>query len=278
MQVVGEWGQAGEGPGKLTLPVSLATNRDGLIFVADAGSGFVHKFDWNGQPLASFNHPRMQRPSGIAVDDGGAVYVADYSANRVFIFYPDGRLLREIRGSARLALSGPVGVAVDSEGSIYVLEFDASRIQKFDARGRFQTSWGKDGEGPGEFHFPADLAIGPDGFLYVADTYNQRVQKFTREGQFVAQWSLPGTPQGQMAEATGITVTDEAVFLADSGNQRVQAWNLNGTLRHTDTLGDRFHDAYETPTDVAVGRNGELLVLDPSRPRILRVKVNLGGS
>lgn len=274
MQVVGEWGQGGDGPGKLQIPISLVTNSDGLVFVADAASGFVHKFDWNGQALFSFNHPRMQRPSGIALDRAGAVYVSDYSANRVFIFYPDGRLLREIRGGARLALSGPVGVAVDAEGFIYVLEFDASRIQKFDRRGRFQKSWGRDGEGPGEFHFPADLAIGPDGFLYVADTHNRRIQKFTRDGQFVAQWGTPGEARDQIAEATGIAVTDKFVFLADSRNQRVQVWNFDGSLRHADALGDHFRDTYETPTDVAIGRGGELLVLDPSRPRILRVKIN----
>lgn len=274
LQVIGEWGQAGEGPGQMNVPVSLATDGDGLVYVADAGSGFVNKYDWNGQALASFSHPRMVRPSGIAVDRGGAIYVADYSAERVFIFQPDGRLLRELRGAAGRRLRGPAGVAVDEEGYIYVLEFDGARVQKFNRRGRFVTAWGKEGTKPGEFHFPADIAVGPDGYVYVADTHNGRVQKFTRGGEFVAEWSTREAPD-EMAQATGLAVGEKLVFVADARSLRVQAWSLEGTLRHSDALGASFHGAYETPIDVAIGRDGELLVLDPAKPRVLRVKVSL---
>jgi DNA-binding beta-propeller fold protein YncE len=274
MQVIGEWGEAGEGPGKMSVPVSLATDGDGLVYVADAGSGFVNKYDWNGQALYSFEHPQMKRPSGIAVDSGGAIYVADYSAERVFVFYPDGRLLREMRGGPGRAFRGPAGVAVDGAGFIYVLEFDGARVQKFDARGRFVAAWGKEGSGPGEFGYPADMAVGPDGFVYVADTHGARVQKFTREGEYVAQWKVSAGAADGMAEATGLAVTERFVFVADARNLRVQAWSVEGELRHSDVLGESFRGQYETPTDVAVGRGGELLVLDPAKPRVLRVKVN----
>lgn len=274
LELIAEWGEAGEGPGKLQLPVSLATDRDGLVFVADAGSGFVHKFDWNGQALFSFEHPRMKRPSGIAVDRGGAVYVADYSAGRVFVFYPDGRLIRELRGGPRMAFLGPVGVAVDHDGNIYVLEFDAQRIQKFTARGRFVKAWGREGNSPGEFSFPADLAIGPDGSLYVADTHNQRVQKFTRDGEFVSAWGQAGTAPEHMDDVTGMAISQQFVFLADSGNHRVAAWTPAGTQRLAENFGGRFAKTFETPTDVALGRNGELLVLDSEGPRVLRVRIN----
>lgn len=274
MQVIGEWGEAGDGPGKMNVPVSLATDADGLVYVADAGSGFVNKFDWNGQALYAFEHPRMKRPSGIAVDSGGAIYVADYSAERVFVFYPDGRLLRELRGGPGRAFRGPAGVAVDDGGYIYVLEFDGARVQKFNSRGRFVAAWGKEGDGEGEFRYPADIAMGPDGFVYVADTHGARVQKFTRAGEFVTAWSVAGAAGGEMAEATGLTVTERFAFVADARNLRVQAWSTDGALRHSDALGESFRGQYETPTDVAVGRGGELLVLDPAKPRVLRVKVN----
>lgn len=274
MQILGEWGQAGDGPGKMNVPVSLATDSNGLVYIADAASGFVNKFDWNGQALYSFNHPRMKRPSGIAIDGGGAIYVADYSAERVFIFSPDGRLMREIRGGPGRPFRGPAGIAVDREGFIYVLEFDGARVQKFNRRGRFVAAWGKEGHGEGEFDFPADIAVGPDGYLYVADTHRPRVQKFTLAGQFVAAWGTAGSEPGGIAEATGLVVTDRFVFVADAHNLRVQAWSLEGSLRHTDPLGESFRSAYETPTDVAIGRDGELLVLDPAKPRVLRVKVN----
>lgn len=274
MQVTGEWGVPGEGPGQMNVPVSLATDGDGLVYVADAASGFVTKYDWNGQALYSFHHPRMRRPSGIAVDRGGAIHVADYSAERVFIFYPDGRLLREMRGGPGRGFRGPAGVAVDGDGFIYVLEFDGARVQKFNPRGGFVRAWGREGDGPGEFRYPADIAVGPDGLVYVADTHGARVQKFTRDGELVTAWSVAGDGPGAIAEATGLAVSDKWVFVADARNLRVQAWSSDGALQHSDTLGESFRGQYETPTDVAIGRGGELLVLDPARPRVLRVKVN----
>lgn len=274
MQVTGEWGVAGDGPGKMNVPVSLAADKDGLVYVADAASGFVTKYDWNGQALYAFGHPRMLRPSGIAVDRGGAIYVADYSAERVFIFFPDGRLLREMRGGPGRLFRGPAGVAVDDDGFLYVLEFDGARVQKFNPRGGFVRAWGREGDGPGEFRYPADMAVGPDGFVYVADTHGARVQKFTRDGEFVTAWSVAGGAPDAMAEATGLAVSDKFVFVADARNLRLQAWSTEGVLQHSDALGESFRGQYETPTDVAVGRGGELLVLDPAKPRVLRVQVN----
>lgn len=273
-ELVGEWGQPGEGAGKLKQPASIAVDVDGLVYVADAGSGFVHKFDWSGQALFSFNHPRMKRPAGIAVDEGRAIYVADSEANGVFVFYPDGRLLREMRGGPGRRFRAPAGVAVDSSGFIYVADSGANRVQKFDPRGRFLKGWGKEGSVEGEFSGPGDIAVSTDGFVYVADTRNRRVQKFTLDGEFVAAWGATGDARDQIAQPTGVDASDRFLFLADGVNRRVQAWSFDGTLQHTDTLGERFRNPTEAPCDVAAGENGELLVLDSANPRVLRVKMN----
>ncbi|MFL5496641.1 MAG: NHL repeat-containing protein [Gemmatimonadales bacterium] len=63
-------------------------------------------------------------PEGIAVDERGTVYVANYwPGNAVAVYAPgaDGDVppSRLIRG-AKTGLSGPVGVALDAEGDLYV--------------------------------------------------------------------------------------------------------------------------------------------------------------
>jgi DNA-binding beta-propeller fold protein YncE len=252
----------------------MATDATGLVYIADAGSGFVHKFDPLGEPLLSFAPEGMRRATGIAVDLGGAIYVADYARETVLVFFPDGSKLREMRGSPRQPFRGPVGVAVDGEGNLFVVEFDAHRIQKFDSRGRFVKAWGKDGSGTGEFHFPVGAAMGPDGFLYVADTHNRRIEKFTRDGAFVAAWGSAGTAPDQMGDVTGIAVSDKYVFVADSGNHRIALWTLDGHHKLTESLADRVQTEMETPTAVALGPHGELLVLDPAGARVLRFRIN----
>ncbi len=278
LQSIGEWGTAGEGPGRFKEPASIATDSAGRVYVADAGSGLVHKFDPEGKPMLSFGGDRLQRPTGIAVDRDRAIYVADYLNDRVVAFSPDGAHLRKIRGGQGRPFNGPIGVAVDNEGNLFVIEFDGHRIQKFNVHGRFLKAWGKDGSGPGEFHFPIDLAIGPDGNLYVADTHNRRVQKFTREGQFLAAWGMPGTATDMMHDITGIAVSAKHVFLTDSGNHRIQVWTLDGHHVLTDEAQGQFRSALQTPTDVALGSANELLVLNPfgpSGPRVLRFRINL---
>jgi len=41
----------------------------------------------------------------------------------------------------------------------------------------YTSMWGRQGPGPGEFHYPFDVAVDSDGFVYVTDTGNHRVQR-----------------------------------------------------------------------------------------------------
>ena len=41
---MGAWGSKGDGPGELQDPVSIAVDALGNVYIADPGTGFVHKF------------------------------------------------------------------------------------------------------------------------------------------------------------------------------------------------------------------------------------------
>jgi DNA-binding beta-propeller fold protein YncE len=273
LQFVGEWGEAGDGPGKLSLPLSITADSEGWIYIADAGSRYIHQFDAQGHLAYAFTNERLERPTGIAVASG-QIYVSDYSAERLFIFSSAGKLLQEIAGPPERHFLGPVSVAVDGEGFIYALEFDGHRVQKFDAAGRFVQHWGRDGEAPGEFHYPVDLAIGPDGYLYVADTHNRRIQKFTREGEFFTAWGKPGTASEQMDDVTGLAFFGgNFLVVADSGNRRLQIWTLAGQHLHTEDLRAHVGEGMESPADVAADNQFGLFVLDPPGRRVLRFRI-----
>ena len=46
----------------------------------------------------------------------------------------------------------------------------------FTSEGKFVTSFGRKGEGPGEFISPCGLEVDNNGVVYVCDSYNNRVQ------------------------------------------------------------------------------------------------------
>ena len=60
-------------------------------------------------------------------------------------------------------------VGRDSQGNIYILDSGDSRIQKFDSKGKYLTTIGGLGEGPGEFKNPVSLNLDRDGRMYVGD-------------------------------------------------------------------------------------------------------------
>lgn len=76
-------------------------------------------------------------------------------------------------------------VEVDGAGNIYILDFGNFRVQKFDAQGRYIRTFGKQGEGPGEFNAPTKLKIDDrTGELFVSD--NLRViKRFNEEGEYL---------------------------------------------------------------------------------------------
>ena len=276
LEYLGEWGVRGNGPGQLSVPVSLATDAVGNVFIADIGSDFIHKFDPRGQPLLSFQDDRVKKPIAVAVDRGGAIYVADLARHSIFIFLPDGTRFREIVGRPGRSFRSPAGLAVDDDGNLFVAELGAHRIQKLGPRGRILKVWGKKGTGPGEFLYPRDVALGVDGFLYVADAEGSRVQKFTRDGEWAASCGSAEEMTSTSDRVVGLAVSSKGVFVAAGASGKVIAWTLDCQPRPIEDLTSRLQPPTSqfAPADVAFAPSGELLVLDSLGARVLRFRVN----
>lgn len=88
---------------------------------------------------------------------------------------PDEYLLAGVNGGARLA-----------DGSVVVSDRTHLRIQRFGPDGRHLWSWGRDGEGPGEFKY-VQLAAGCASMerIVVYDIWTDRVSVFSGEGELL---------------------------------------------------------------------------------------------
>jgi hypothetical protein len=78
----------------------------------------------------------------------------------------------------------PSDIVVDNEGNVYVLDSGNHRIQKFDPEGHFLASFGRQGQGPGEFQYPQSIDIDAQGNIYVADSGNQKIHILKPDGTF----------------------------------------------------------------------------------------------
>jgi len=76
--------------------------------------------------------------------------------------------------------TGITGLNVDEDGNIYVSDIGNSRVQQYDKTGKFIRTFGRKGQGPGEFRFPSQIQFDIEGNICVFDS--RFIQIFARNG------------------------------------------------------------------------------------------------
>jgi len=271
-EFLGAWGEKGDGPGKLDGPVAFATDSLSRVFFVDPVSGFVHKFESNGTPLLSFEDARVRHAAGIAVDSGGAIYVADAQRGSILIFFPDGTFLHAMRSAPQPHFSGPMGISVDQDGNVYMPDPARSRVIKFDHRGRLVKSWTAP-KNPTADERPSGVATAQDGSVFVAFFKTGRIEKYSPDGTWVASWMTWDSPSSESHTISGFTAGIGDVFAMSPTPPQIHVWTLDGQHRIDGDLAE--HLGTVVSPQIAVTPHGELLVLDPSAPRVFRFQMHL---
>ena len=134
---VKSWGEPGTDPGQFNLPHNIATDREGLVYVADRENHRVQIFDGRGEYLAQWNN--LHRPCGLFIDRrAGLGYVGELPTHlpvnaevpnigaRVSVVTMKGDLVDRVGGRFPGEKAGefiaPHGCVVDSRGDLYVAE------------------------------------------------------------------------------------------------------------------------------------------------------------
>ena len=171
----------------------------------------------------------------------------------------------------------PEAVAVGPAGDIYVADQLGYVVQKFSSLGAFEGEWGSYGGGHGQFGPIGGLATDAAGNVYVVDSSHDRIQKFDANGAFLTAWGRRGSEPGQFSFGSsqdftkppggGIAVAGEFVYVADSGNNRIERFNLQGgEVLAWGTKGSG-PGQFNYPRGVAANA-GEVIVSDDDNHRI----------
>jgi len=106
-----------------------------------------------------------------------------------------------------------LGIIVDEKGNVYSLDFQLNEVKVYDADGEFVTSFGREGEGPGEFRFPTGLMLLPDDKLGVIQAAPGRIVVFTRDGAPAGEYPIPTNEDGTPFVLVTGRGTGEDVYL-----------------------------------------------------------------
>ncbi len=249
----------------------------------------------------------FSQPTGLAMDRGGNLYVADHSNNRIRKITPDG-MVSTLAGSgattagyadgtgAAAQFSFPTGIAADSGGNLYVADNLYSNIRKITPDGVVTTLAGSgkttnggylDGTGAvAKFYFPSEVAVDSSGNVYVADAGNNRIRKITPGGEVstLAGSGAAATVDGQGVAAqfnypTGVAVDSKGiVYVADYYGNRIRKITPGGavtTLAGSGTAGkaDGLGAAaqFNSPYYVAVDSADTIYVSDYNNAVIRKI-------
>jgi DNA-binding beta-propeller fold protein YncE len=117
---------------------------------------------------------------------------------------------------------------------------------------------------------PSDLAIGPKGNIYLVDGVNNRIIVVDNTGKRKFEFGQHGEGQGEFKYPLGIDISDNGkVFIADTGNHRIQVFNLKGDFKYLFNVKSGPEEKPSDPVDVlASGLNDYLYISDNDNHKI----------
>lgn len=125
-------------------------------------------------------------------------------------------------------LKGARGVTVDINNRIVVCDRNNFRVQVFDSSGEFLFTFGKKGNGNGEFPGgPLSVAVSKDGTFFVSDWIGGLVQAFDSKGEFLTRFNLPGNDDAKCGKCH-VVVDHERVYVADCQNRYIYMFSCSG--------------------------------------------------
>lgn len=292
----------------LNAPRNLAFDLDGSLFISDFGSDQIFRYSTSGvlslvagtgkAGFSGDNGPaaaaQLNAPAGLAVDNTGALFIADSGNNRV-------RKIVNGAITSVMSIGGPVGVAAlggtvyvagsnylgtlatalgtfsgvqavtpDSAGNLFyttgtqVIKIGAQGLLTVIAGSGADPGYGGDG-GPADaarLNGPSALALDAAGYLYIADTLNNRVRRVSPLG--LMETLLDST---LLSGPAGLALDGQSnLLIADTGNHRVIELTSAG-------VATTAVDGLMAPGVLAIDSRGALYIADTNR--VLRVAGNV---
>lgn len=226
-----------DGAPSLPLPLSIALDSDGSIYVLERRLAKIHVYDRDEkfQRSISLRPMSVKSPTSMIVDKKNRViYVSDAETRKIVVIDQLGGFIRDFGGpgdgDGQFIL--PIAMALNSKGNLVVADAFNAKIQMFDATGRYLSKFGRRGDSPGDFQLIKSLAIDSSDNIYVVDGRAHNISIFNEMGDlllivggFYASAETGKLVPGGFSVPIGIDIdSTDKIYVVDQMNARVQVF------------------------------------------------------
>jgi len=151
-----------------------------IVFDADSHA-ILRKIGMTGKKHTLTDPGNFSKPTNVAVDKDGNLFVTDTLNDRVEVFDADGNFIRTFgqNGDGVGSFARPKGIAVDSDGHVWVADAMLNRLQVFTPEGQVLMSFGSYGIQPAQFQSLTGLVFDAKrSRIFAAEQLYGRVQMF----------------------------------------------------------------------------------------------------
>ena len=255
----------------------LALGPTGLIVVSDWKKNKVIVFDKNMKYKSIIGgsgafKQSFGKPSGMASDKDGNIYVADRDKHCVKKFNILGKFIMKIgtgkAGSTNEQLNSPRGVVISSQDIVYIADGLNHRIQVFCGDdSRCKLTIGSLGSGPCQFDVPCGVALNStEDKLFVSDNKNNRIQVFNAEqGMF-----LHHIVHDDIQFPHGISCNkDNHLLICSSGRRCVLVCKEDGTVVANIKGTLDGEERFSIPGEAKMNTNGQIIIVGQNHVVVL---------
>lgn len=196
---------------------------------------------------------------GVGVDREGSIYVSSDTPKGIYVFSPEGKLLRTIAAEYPM-IHGFCIFGEKGEEHIYAAQHQHAQAVKLKLDGTLAMKLPTPPE-PGVYlddnkYKPTVVAVAPDGTIFVADGYGLSfIHKYDASGKYLKTFGGRGREDGKFMTCHGMTVDTRSgkplLLICDRENNRLVHMDLDGNFVGTVISGLRRPAAIAVHGDYA---------------------------
>jgi len=233
-EFISSFGVCGTSKEELFIPVGLAVDKEGFIYVCNISRHCIEKFSPAGEHISSFGKygskdGEFKQPTFIAIDLNQDVYISDFLNHRIQKFSSKGEFLISFNlvEKSKDTLHFPTGIFVDKNGDVFVGEHLNGQIHKMSLTGEHLLNLGKQGIREKEFISPLCFVQDSQENIYISDFINHRIQKFSKDFEFIWLFGTYGSGKGEFSGPVGMEIIDKYLYVCDQFNHRIQRFKIS---------------------------------------------------